>query len=102
MRLTTKSINAFCLTGNPVEVYFYGQQYTMIALAFIPMTAALAYLYVPVFFDLQLTSAYAYMEWRYSRFVRVMCSIFAVIHLVCTTITRSNNLEKLEKLLNKY
>lgn len=51
-------VSAVTLLGNPVEVYFYGQQYTVIALAFIPMTAALAYLYVPTFFELQLTSAY--------------------------------------------
>lgn len=46
------------LLGNPVEVYFYGQQYTVIFISFIPMTLVLAYLYVPVYFDLQLTSAY--------------------------------------------
>jgi len=46
------------MLGNPVEVYLYGTQYMTIILAFIPMTAALLYIYVPVYFRLQLTSAY--------------------------------------------
>lgn len=51
-------VSAVTLLGNPVEVYFYGQQYTMIVFAFVPMTILLSYFYVPVYLDLQLNSAY--------------------------------------------
>ncbi|ODM96987.1 Sodium-coupled monocarboxylate transporter 1 [Orchesella cincta] len=76
-------VSAVTLLGHPVEIYYYGQQHTVMALAFIPMTFTLMYWFVPVFFELKLTSAYEYFEWRYSRKVRVMCSIFAIIHLIC-------------------
>ncbi|KAG4068534.1 hypothetical protein HA402_004875 [Bradysia odoriphaga] len=82
LSLVCSFVSAITLLGNPVEVYFYGQQYTVIFFSFIPMTLVLAYLYVPVYFDLQLTSAYQYFEWRFSRPVRTMCTIFAIIHLV--------------------
>lgn len=58
LSLVSSFVSAITLLGNPVEVYFYGQQYTWMFFAYIPMTAVLAYLYVPVYFDLQLTSAY--------------------------------------------
>lgn len=70
------------LLGNPVEVYFYGQQYTVIFISFIPMTAALAYLYVPVYFDLQLTSAYEvtniYLRFSWNFTINFLCLVFWV------------------------
>lgn len=76
-------ISAVTLLGNPVEVYYYGLVYIYFSASFIPMTLAVslrqilkvlyfyrlwlshygllfkvAYLYVPVFFQLQLTSGY--------------------------------------------
>jgi len=51
-------VSAITILGNPPEVYFYGTQYLLIAVGFVPITLALAYIFVPVFFKLQLTSAY--------------------------------------------
>jgi sodium-coupled monocarboxylate transporter 8/12 len=82
LSLVCSFVSAITLLGNPVEVYFYGTQYTLIAFAFIPMTAALAYLYVPVYFELQLTSAYEYFQWRFSSRLRLVMSIFAMLHLM--------------------
>lgn len=58
LSLVCSFVSAVTLLGNPVEVYYYGQVYTLIGFAFIPMTLALMFWYVPVFFELQLTSAY--------------------------------------------
>lgn len=49
-------VSAVTLLGNPVEVYYYGQQWTF--LCFIPMGITIWYLYLPVFHELKLTSAY--------------------------------------------
>lgn len=46
------------MLGDPVEVYYYGIKYVFFVVSIIPMTFAVAYLYVPVFCDLKLTSAY--------------------------------------------
>jgi sodium-coupled monocarboxylate transporter 8/12 len=51
-------VSAVTLLGDPVEVYYYGLVYVYFAFSFVPMTLAVSYLYLPVFFSLQLTSAY--------------------------------------------
>ena len=51
-------VSAITLLGNPSEVYFYGTQYGLIVFSFIPLTLAVMYLYAPVYFNLQLSSAY--------------------------------------------
>jgi Na+/proline symporter len=51
-------VSAVTLLGDPVEVYYYGLVYVYFAFSFVPMTLAVSYLYLPVFFKLQLTSAY--------------------------------------------
>lgn len=51
-------VSAITVLGNPVEIYFYGSTYGLILVSFIPMTWSLAYCYVPVYHNLQLTSAY--------------------------------------------
>lgn len=58
LSLICSFVSAITILGNPPEVYYYGTQYLLIATGFIPITLALAYIYVPVFFRLQLTSAY--------------------------------------------
>ncbi|XP_035714103.1 sodium-coupled monocarboxylate transporter 1 [Folsomia candida] len=80
LSLVCSFVSAVTLLGNPVEVYYYGQQWTF--LCFIPMGITIWYLYLPVFHELKLTSAYQYFEWRFSRTVRTMCSIFAIVHLM--------------------
>jgi len=51
-------LSAVTLLGTPTEMYLYGTQYWVIALSFILVMASSAYLYMPVFYELQVTSAY--------------------------------------------
>lgn len=46
------------MLGDPVEVYYYGIRYVLFVASIAPMVVAVAYLYVPVFCKLKLTSAY--------------------------------------------
>ncbi|KAJ6645757.1 Sodium-coupled monocarboxylate transporter 1 [Pseudolycoriella hygida] len=82
LSLICSFISAVTLLGNPVEVYYYGSVYIYFSISFIPMTLAVAYLYVPVFFQLQLTSAYEYLEVRFSKTTRRIMSVSAIIHLM--------------------
>ncbi|CAG7716897.1 unnamed protein product [Allacma fusca] len=56
-------------------------QVTLLMLSFIPLSLSLYYLYVPVFFNLQLSSAYEYLEMRFSKGTRIFVSLLAVFHL---------------------
>jgi hypothetical protein len=52
------AVSAITLLANPVEIYLYGLQYLLVILSFIPFNLSLAYLYIPVYFNLKLSSAY--------------------------------------------
>ncbi|XP_021948921.1 sodium-coupled monocarboxylate transporter 1 [Folsomia candida] len=82
LSLICSFISAITLLGNPVEVYFYGLIYLYFSISFIPMTLIISYCYLPVFFKLQLTSAYEYFEMRFDKKARQIVSASAIIHLM--------------------
>lgn len=51
-------MSAVTLMGNPVEVYNYGTQFFFIGLSYAIVLPASAHLYIPIFYKLNLTSAY--------------------------------------------
>jgi sodium-coupled monocarboxylate transporter 8/12 len=51
-------MSAVTLLGNPAEMYNYGTQFVMIGISYIIVTPITAYLFVPVYYRLGLTSAY--------------------------------------------
>ena len=63
-------MSAIMLLGTPAEVYLYGTQYLIIGVGYIMLMPVAAYLYIPIFYHLQLTSAYE---------VRYICSLFGLI-----------------------
>ncbi|CAL8112701.1 unnamed protein product [Orchesella dallaii] len=58
LSLVCSFVSGVALLGDPVEVYYYGMKYIFFLFSIIPMTFVVAYLYVPVFCGLKLTSAY--------------------------------------------
>jgi sodium-coupled monocarboxylate transporter 8/12 len=46
------------IMGAPTEVYLYGTLYWMICISILFVALATNYIYMPVFFELQLTSTY--------------------------------------------
>lgn len=75
MSILASFISAITLLGTPAEMYNYGTQYVVIILSFFLVIPAAAYLYLPIFFELQLTSAYEYLELRFNRKIRSLASI---------------------------
>ena len=69
-------MSAITLLGTPAEVYQYGTQYFMIGLSYLLVMPAAAYLYMPIFFDLQLISVY---EVSYYTFFRPILNNLYVI-----------------------
>jgi len=51
-------MSAVTLLGNPAEMYYYGTQFFMIGIAYIVTAPIAAYLFMPVYYRLELTSAY--------------------------------------------
>lgn len=55
---TQSFMSAITLLGTPAEVYQFGTMYWLIVLAFFLVIPATNYLYMPIFYQLQVTSAY--------------------------------------------
>lgn len=51
-------MSAVTLLGTPAELYQFGSIYLLIAFAFMLVMPSTNYLYLPIFFKLQVTSAY--------------------------------------------
>ncbi|XP_047115209.1 sodium-coupled monocarboxylate transporter 1-like [Schistocerca piceifrons] len=75
-------ISGITLMGVPAEVYLYGSVYGWICLSVIIFALITNYVFLPVFFDLQLTSTYEYLERRFSRTIRLFASGFFTLNLV--------------------
>ncbi|CAG7836014.1 unnamed protein product [Allacma fusca] len=79
MSLIASFMSAITLLGTPAEMYQYGTQYWVIAISYFFVMASAAYLYLPVFFKLQVTSAYEYLELRFAKPVRLLgCFTFTL------------------------
>ncbi|XP_043243518.1 sodium-coupled monocarboxylate transporter 1-like [Amphibalanus amphitrite] len=72
MSLIASFMSAITLLGTPAEVYQNGTQYWLIGFSYFLVTPAAAYLYMPIFFDLRVISAYEYLELRFSKTIRVL------------------------------
>ncbi|XP_023726534.1 sodium-coupled monocarboxylate transporter 1 isoform X2 [Cryptotermes secundus] len=82
MSLIASYISGISLLGLPAEMYMYGTQYWMVMCpeAFVSITMALVYL--PVFYKLQITSSYEYLNLRFSPAVRLMGSIIFLVKML--------------------
>ncbi|KAG8182483.1 hypothetical protein JTE90_020401 [Oedothorax gibbosus] len=82
MSVLASFMSAVTLLGTPAEVYRYGTQYFTICIAFFLVVPATAYLYLPVFYNLGVTSAYEYLEMRFHGSVRTIGSIVFTMHML--------------------
>ncbi|PSN54825.1 Sodium-coupled monocarboxylate transporter 1 [Blattella germanica] len=76
------TISGITVMGVPSEIYMYGTLYWLICLCG-PIVALINnYVYLPVFYELQLTSVYEYLELRFNQSVRMMASILCTVALL--------------------
>ena len=51
-------MSAITLLGTPAEIYVYGTQYVALVISYPILVAATAYMYLPVFFKLGISTSY--------------------------------------------
>ncbi|EDV31325.2 uncharacterized protein Dana_GF15301 [Drosophila ananassae] len=79
MSLIASSISGVSILGIPPEVYNYGTQYWIIVVPILLEYFAIAYIYLPVFWNLQVGSANEYLELRFHSSIRSIVSIFFIL-----------------------
>ncbi|CAH1183376.1 unnamed protein product [Phaedon cochleariae] len=82
MSLLASWVSGISLLGIPTEIYVYGIQYSNIIGGFLISTLLMAYIYLPVFQGLQLTSTYEYHERRFNKKVRLFGSVLFTIKMI--------------------
>nr|CAD7444329.1 unnamed protein product [Timema bartmani] len=80
--LVASHLSGITLMGVPSEIYLYGLQYFTMVISVFIMTYLINYVYLPVFFSLQLTSTFEYLELRFNQNVRVIASAIFTISMV--------------------
>lgn len=77
--LVASLVSGITVMGDPTEMYMYGTLYWVACFA-APFVGILDnYLYLPVFYELQVTSVYEYLQLRFNRSVRLMASFLSTI-----------------------
>ncbi|XP_054837576.1 sodium/iodide cotransporter [Eublepharis macularius] len=79
LSLSASFMSAIQVLGVPAEAYRYGMKFLWMCLGQLLNTLLTAYLFLPVFYRLQLTSTYEYLELRFSKKVRLCGTIQYII-----------------------
>ncbi|XP_055604763.1 uncharacterized protein LOC129752995 [Uranotaenia lowii] len=77
--LVASWISGISLLGTSTEIYIYGTQYCYIVFAIVMTGIAMHYIFLPVFHDLQITSAYEYLQLRFDKRMRLVGSLLFTI-----------------------
>ncbi|XP_023125206.1 sodium-coupled monocarboxylate transporter 1 [Amphiprion ocellaris] len=72
MSLTASFMSGISVIGTPAEAYLYGTTYWLFGFSYAIMSAISAEIFVPLFYRLAITSAYEYLELRFSRPIRIL------------------------------
>lgn len=72
MSLTASFMSGISVIGTPAEAYMYGSTFWLFGFSYSIMSAISAEIFVPLFYRLAITSAYEYLELRFSRPIRIL------------------------------
>lgn len=80
--LMASFMSAITLLGLSAENYYFGMQFAVINVAYGIATPIASRLYLPVFFGLQKTSTYEYLELRFGPRIRMLASLTYTLQMV--------------------
>lgn len=74
--------SAVAIIGTPAEIYNNGTQYWFMGCSYILGLLIPAHIFIPIFYRLHLTSAYQYLELRFSKVVRLCGTVTFIFQMV--------------------
>lgn len=80
--LMASFMSAITLLGVSAENYYFGMQFVVINISYGLATPIASHLYLPVFFGLQKTSTYEYLELRFGPNIRMIASLTYTLQMV--------------------
>ena len=79
LSLSATFLSALTVLGTPAEVYTNNTMYIWIIVAMFLATGGAAHIFIPVFYNLNITSCFQYLEMRFGKLVRTIISIFFML-----------------------
>uniref|UniRef100_A0AAG5DEY1 Sodium/solute symporter n=1 Tax=Anopheles atroparvus TaxID=41427 RepID=A0AAG5DEY1_ANOAO len=80
--LIASHVSGITMLGVPSEMYSHGTQYWLFIIPALSVAFLMKQIYLPVFYDLQMTSAFTYLELRFDKFVRSAASLVYAIQCI--------------------
>lgn len=80
--LMASFMSAITLLGVTAENYMFGTQFVAINISYIFGTPIAAFIFLPVFYNMKITSIYEYLEKRFDRRVRITASLVFMIQMI--------------------
>lgn len=80
--LMASFMSAITLLGVPAEIYSFGTIFFFINVSYAFGTPLSAHFFLPVFYRLNITSAYEYLELRFNRTVRILASAIFMLQMI--------------------
>ncbi|KAK9722159.1 Sodium:solute symporter family [Popillia japonica] len=85
MSMVTSQLSALILISLPADTYRYGLTFSLTIPLMIVVSAVAYYVYLPVFYKLEVTSIYEYLNLRFNNTVRIYASLLFTIHMLLYT-----------------
>ncbi|XP_051931099.1 sodium-coupled monocarboxylate transporter 1 [Hippocampus zosterae] len=85
MSLTASFMSGVTVIGTPAEAYLYGTSFWLFGISYVIMSFITAEIFVPLFYRLGITSAYEYLEMRFSRLIRVLGTFMYTMQTILYT-----------------
>ncbi|KAK7484710.1 hypothetical protein BaRGS_00024118 [Batillaria attramentaria] len=82
MSLMVTFQSALTLLGNPAEIYNFNTMFCWLVVGFTGAIIGSAYIFIPFFYNLGVTSTFEYLEMRFSKPVRIITSLFLLSQLL--------------------
>lgn len=76
------TISGIAILAVPADVYYYGISYWMMCMGLVITPFITIWVYLPVFFKLQLTSSYEYLELRFDKRLRLLTSFLFLLSMI--------------------
>ena len=72
LSLTATSLSAITMMGSPSEYYYYGSTYAWVGMADVISCVVAAFIYLPIYYNLGITSIYEYLDMRFGPTSRLL------------------------------
>ncbi|XP_060555334.1 sodium-dependent multivitamin transporter-like [Ruditapes philippinarum] len=82
MSLVSSFVSAIMIIGTPAEVYVNSTMYGWQAVGMVITAAGAAHIFIPVFYNLGVTSVFQYVEMRFGRVTRTIASVVYIIWMM--------------------